>query len=391
MKSSSKNFSILICLETVIACSLAVLQTVGKLGLISLMFAGSFLLVFAYIFLNYKRISIRIDVIFLIVLCFFNIIFGAVLEHGTISFNYLKKAIMFLIFIVLLNFVANESFNLTKVEYYLISVLPIIVGVYMLVSYYLLGNKVALNEIAITLGFENPNFTGMWLFHLLLYGILFIIGTFKKNKLCVLITPFLVMLCILLWKTETRSCIIGLVFFFVLLLIGIFRKKWNNLFLIFIVAFPLLYAIIYMNIINTDFVQEKFAFMVSEGKSLTSRVKIWQYAFDYFKQHPIIGSYYGISGGKGMSQMHNTHVDVLTSYGILPFVLFVNNLYSNMKSINQQIMSYYQYACFSAFCSVVIVGSFEAAVVAGSMGLNLLTVGFLVLLTYKSNEYSVSI
>lgn len=387
MENTSKNFSILICIETAIACVLAVFKTIGSSGLISMLFAGSFLLVVAYIVFNYKKVSIRIDVLLLIVLCFFNIVLGALLEYGTISFNYLKKAIMFLVFIILLNFVNNESFNLTKSEYYLISLLPIAVGIYMVISYYILGNRVALNETAITLGFENPNFTGMWLFHFLLYGILFVIGTFKENKLCVLIIPFLVMIFILLWKTETRSCIIGLVFFFLLLLIGIFKKRWNKLFLIFIAVFPLLYAIIYMNIINTDFIQEKFAFMVSEGKSLTSRVEIWQYAFDHYKQHPIIGSYYGVSGGHGLSQMHNTHVDVLTSYGILPFVLFVNNLYSNMKSINQQIMSYYQYACFSAFCSVVIVGSFEAAVVAGSMGLNLLTVGFFTLTFYKSNGF----
>lgn len=70
MKNLSKNFSILICLEIAIACVLAVLKTLGNSGLISILFAGSFLLVVAYVVFNYKSVSMHIDVMALIVLCF---------------------------------------------------------------------------------------------------------------------------------------------------------------------------------------------------------------------------------------------------------------------------------------------------------------------------------
>ena len=109
-------------------------------------------------------------------------------------------------------------------------------------------------------------------------------------------------------------------------------------------------------------------------------------AFDSFWQHPITGNYSGISGGSGASQMHNTHVDVLCSYGIFAAILFMQNLYQNMRSVNSCIKSSYQHAAFCAFAAIIIMGTFEAAVVAGAMGLNLLTVSLLVLAKYGNMD-----
>lgn len=80
-----------------------------------------------------------------------------------------------------------------------------------------------------------------------------------------------------------------------------------------------------------------------------------------------------------MSQLHNTHLDVLCSYGIVPFLLFIKLLYKNIIQILRKANTFYKYAAFTSFCAVLIMGTFEAAVVSGSMGLNLLTVGFIVL------------
>jgi len=120
-------------------------------------------------------------------------------------------------------------------------------------------------------------------------------------------------------------------------------------------------------------------FMVSEGKNLTSRVRIWSRALNGFMKHPIFGNYSGLSRGTGQSQMHNTHIDVLASYGIIPFVFFLKILYDRVMQSSRKTTSMYQTAAFSAFCAVVVTGTFEAAMVAGAMGLNLLTVGLLLL------------
>lgn len=87
----------------------------------------------------------------------------------------------------------------------------------------------------------------------------------------------------------------------------------------------------------------------------------------------------GITIGSHVKIGANTYVDVLASYGVVPFILFIKILYGSVTSTMDRAYSFHKYASLCAFYAVLIMGTFEAAMVAGSMGLNLLTVGLLVL------------
>lgn len=385
MTNTSIKLSYCIAAEIVIAASITVLTALRMGSMISLLFASSFCVVASYMLSTCRRFYVNRTVALLITLCSVNVVANCFLRGGDISFDYLKKLIMFSTFVVLLDYAAHKNYSLSLGALKVIKILPVIAGTFLVLSYYFLGNTARMAG-GVTLGFSNPNFAGMWLFHFFLYGCLFIIEGLQTNKMRLLYVPVLLVMLQLIVKTLTRSCLISIAFYFVLLVFGL-RKHRMNRFVLFVVAlFPMMYAIIYLKIVNTDWFQNLFSFMISVGKNLTSRVWIWNLSLDYFKNSPIFGDYYGISGGSGQSQLHNTHIDVLCSYGIVPLCLFIKVLFEKLTQVNRDAQSMYQYVALCAFCAVIIQGSFEAAVVSGAMGMNLLTVGFIALAYYGTDN-----
>lgn len=380
------NFSFCIACEVVIASAIAVLTALGQPSLVSLLFAVSFILAFGYAAFYFNKDPNISKVAILIGLCFFNVFLEGVLDGGMLSFNYFKKVIMFLAFVLLVYFASEHGWTISARVAKMIGILPVLAGVFLIISYYFLGNT-ELKAWGITLGFSNPNFTGMWLLHFFLYDCLFIAQVWNgKSKWRLLCVPIAVITWNMILLTRARSCMIGVVSFFVLIVLGLRNKRANKTAIAVIALLPIVYAVLYLQIVDKAWFNNLFGFMVSKGKNLTSRVYIWKVAFKALKRHPILGSYAGISHGTGFSQMHNTHVDVLASYGIIPFILFVRILYDSMVKINKQDLNFFQYAAFCAFCAVIIMGSFEASLVAAAMGMNLLTVGFLVLACYESDS-----
>lgn len=386
MNRNKLNFTYGTCvtIEVVIASAIAILTGLGQHRFVSLLFALSFVVAFAFVALKvfeYNKVNISIV---LAILCVINVTFNGLQENGTMNFDYYKKVIMFLCFMFLVYYSVQEQDPVPEFLLKIIELLPVIAGTFLVFSYYYMGNTAVMAR-GITLGFTNPNFTGMWLLHFFLYGALFVLKAFKGgNKLRLLYIPILFVIYDLIGKTGARSCQIGALSFFGFLLIKPLMKRSPKLFSLIIVVFPLAVSLFYLAVVDQEWFHNMFSFLVSEGKNLTSRKGIWLRAFEQYMEHPIFGNYSGISKGTGTSQMHNTHVDVLCSYGILPFALFVKILYDRFVMSSKTASSFYQTAAFSAFCAVIVSGAFEAPIVAGAMGLNLLTVGLLLL---AQNEF----
>ena len=381
MDRNKLNFTYGICvtIEVVIASAIAILTALGQHRFVSLLFALSFIVAFAFVVLKvfeYNRVNISI---ILAVLCVINVTINGLQENGTMNFDYYKKVIMFLCFIFLVYYSVQEQDAVPDFLLKIIEILPVIAGTFLVFSYYYMGNT-EVSARGITLGFSNPNFTGMWLLHFFLYGVLFVLKAFKGgNKLRLLYIPLLFVIYDLTGKTDARSCQIGALSFFGFLLLKPLMRRSPKLSSLIIVVFPIVFSLFYLSVVDQEWFHNTFSFMVSEGKNLTSRKGIWLRAFEQYMEHPIFGNYSGISKGTGTSQMHNTHVDVLASYGILPFVMFIKILFDRLAKSSRKTTSFYQTAGFAAFCAVIVSGTFEAAMVAGAMGLNLLTVGFFLL------------
>lgn len=388
MKQRKLQFPYRICItiEVVIAAAIAVLTALQRSNLVSLLFAASFVVAFAFvIFKIFEQNKINISIV-LAVLCMFSVTLNGLQEAGSMNFDYFKKVIMFCCFMFLVYYSSEETKSFSNIPIKMIEIFPVIAGSYLAFSYYYLGNTEELAR-GITLGFTNPNFTGMWLLHFFLYGVLFVLKAFYGGcKLRLLYIPVLVVIYNLIPETGARSCLIGVISFFLIIVLKPVIAEKPKLYAILIAIFPLALAIFYLTVVDKEWFQEFFAFMVSKGKNLDSRNEIWHEAFKYFGEHPFLGNYSGSTGGTGQGQMHNTHVDVLASYGIFAFVIFIKMLYDRLVLVCQKISSLYQTAAFAAFCAVIVTGSFEAAMVSGAMGLNLLTVAFLLLAQSEGSE-----
>lgn len=151
------------------------------------------------------------------------------------------------------------------------------------------------------------------------------------------------------------------------------------MFILLVVTVPILLVAVYRYLLNAWWFQRIFSFLVSDGKGLDSRLAVWNPALESLKTHLILGNYSGISHGTGASQLHNTHLDVICSYGVIPFILFLYMIYSVCRKAAAQPMNVFNYYALCGFMSVIVMGSFEAAVVAGAMGMNILTAGLMIL------------
>lgn len=373
-------------IEVVLASAIAILTALHYPRIVSLLFAVSFIVAFVFVALRvFEQNRINISIM-LVLLCLFNVTLNGLQEAGRMNFDYYKKVIMFCCFMFLVYYSMQEHNKTPEWIIKIIEIFPVIAGTFLVFSYYYLGNTAIVAQ-GITLGFTNPNFTGMWLQHFFLYGALFVLKAFKGgNKLRLFYIPVLVIIFNLIPETGARSCQIGAITFFAFILLKPLMIRSPRLFALIITVFPIVFALLYLAVVDQAWFNEMFAFLTSEGKGLNSRKWIWIRAFQRYGKHPLFGNYSGISNGTGQSQLHNTHIDVLCSYGILPFALFLKILYDRFVMSCQKATSFYQTAAFCAFCAVVVTGSFEAAIVAGAMGLNLLTVGFLVLARNESSK-----
>ena len=336
-------------------------------------------LILLLIFIDYITTQqISVTMLLLIMIPFVNVVIDALLSRqAQVGLSYFRKLVMFECTVVLLCTTAYLSVNRFVMR--LIAYIPMLMGMLMVISFFFLGNRTIIAH-AITLGFSNPNFAGIWLTHSLFYTVYNIISH-KQFSIKLILSVLCVFLLLLIYKTFSRSCFVGIVVFAGLLLWGLIsrRSRLHKIILWGAAFFPILFVFAYLGAVQTRWFAEAFSFLVRTGKKLSARNKIWLLALSTAKNKLLLGNYSEISGGLGMSQLHNAHLDVLCSYGLLPLLLFIGLLFESMKKINDSIRTPEQYVALSAFIGCLFISCFEAYFVAGSMGLYFLTCGFLIL------------
>ncbi len=362
-------------------CGLIVLGTIfEQTKLVSLIFSLTFIcLLITWFYDIYRTQKLNLLLLTIILLAIINVFINAgytSLELVAFS-QYSKKLIIFIT--TVFSFYIATVFIPTKQTRRWLAWLPVGMGSLFIISYYFLGNTITMAK-GITLGFTNPNFTAVWLMHLLLYGVYNFFAT-HKLWLRILCLGYCIIMTNLMFLTLSRACMGGVVAFGILLVWGLLKPsyKLSPVIIWSVLLFPIVFALVYMSITHYLMYTSDFDMIVSEGKSIISRVGIWTKALDSFKHSWWTGDYAGISEGLGMSQMHNTHIDILASYGIVPFILFIMILWNILKKINNQLNSLPAYVALISFLSIFLTGTFEAGLVAGCTGLNFLTSGFLLL------------
>lgn len=385
---SSDLIHCIVGIEFILCLCIVIFTMVGIKSFVSVCFYSTFVFEYALLFLvmlqkresNYKLLFI----LGIITILSLSNVFINGIDNGmnTIPFDYLKKCLMFLSSLIWFYLATQIK---VKKKFITVFVIAIAFSLFLYcLAYFFVKERMFLfrgrMSDYLTFGFENPNLAGLFLVVLFFYTLV----AFNINK-----NIFFKILCIVLmvfcsffvYKTHSRNSLIALVITLFVAFVWIVRKKkheFSKMMLFVSVISPLLFLMIYMSFIETPFMQNTFQFLVTAEKGFDSRLLEWTNCLAFFKTNPLFGAYYEISNGTGVSQCLNSCLDVLSSYGVIVFLLFVAFLYMVLKKVNHY-MSFVGFAAFCGFLACIYAGIGEAAFFSGGTGISILAGGFILL------------
>ncbi len=376
-----KRNEILFIIEMYIACAITCTVMLGLGNLASKLIAVNYIivmLIFGSIVSNQITAKKAKTLVALALIMVCSVIGVSVTGRG-LSFDYMKKLIMF-ICTMTVYYCVNEVTVTKKMikSYFIVTIIITLTFFYM----YFSGNHAAVAR-GITFNLGNPNFTGICL--LCTFLSVFLIYDFVDNKLYkFLIICTLAFLFYLIKLTLARSCLIAAL---AMIFMKLFYKgKYHKTVSFLVLIFPLVFAFLYLELVNNPVVMEKLDFLVSTGKSLTSRVGIWKRALGIIKDNLFFGNYYRATDGIGLGQLHNIMLDTLAAFGIVVFSMVIFLLNSILNQIGEKITHKYQLASIFAFYAVIFSGVFEAGMFSNSQGMYILTAGMLMLAKYDKTD-----
>ena len=362
-------------LDFLLGVAIVLCQIMNLQSLTSLLFYASFFVSAALWLSTTAEAFDRVDFLALLIIlvALVHVLINAVLCRANVSFQYMKKYIMFCCSVI---FLADmRRIQLDKADIRLLERLYLVIGLFMLFMFVTRNTQMHLFNGQytqyLTFRFTNPNTTALFLACMIMF--LEIVG-FQKEKGFFKTLLFLVALIELyfLYLTKSRNALLAIVVFTVVALYFLIKKRkivLKNWILAFAAVLPMVFAVVYMKVINTEGFNRLFSFIVGEGKSLDSRVRIWSPAFRAFEASPIFGAYYQVSNGTGMSQLHNTHVDILASYGLSVLVMVCIFLYVLMREKPQNTDAATHDSALLGFICALLLGIGEAALFAGGLSI----------------------
>ena len=363
---------------------------------ISVLFHLTFIFVLLLWISSMSREADIIDVLcfLILVLTFVNIILNAIIENSSINFTYFKKMIMF--FSTLITFRVAFKIRIRLQEYiFLKKCIGIIACLFVLMYVF---NNDGMRTFAnassnyLTFNFTNPNLTGMFLFCFVVVEVIFLFQT-SIVKERVFHGVMVALLSWFIFETEARNAVITWVIFSIITVVFFFKKETFNIRIHYVFAcivsvFPYIFSVVYMKLNDNSWLFGLFNFIISEGKLLTSRTWVWSKALNMIDESPIIGAYSQISMGTGQSQLHNTHLDIMASYGVLVFALVC--LFLSLVIYNKGVTykSKQSFFAMMGFMCVILLGNGEAALFSGGFGLNYFAAIPLLLMNFDYNNKS---
>lgn len=365
-------------------------QILNQDTVVSIIFYASFVVVLVlWLSAAFRQMEL-LDalVLAIIALSLIHVLINAISTGASISFQYLKKYIIFSF--TLLLFSAADKLRIdTNTGRWITDVLTLS-STLMVAVYFWKGRQ--LYEIHgrisnyLTFHFTNPNLTGLFLFCLAVYQFAAALygRDVKRRIIHVCLFGFM---SYFTWKTQARNTLLALLVFLVLAIVLFLRKKHTvaigRLGCAFMAVWPLLFAGLYMQLYGNSVVSRALGFVISQGKLLNSRVKIWRFAMQWYRTSPVVGAYNQITEGAGIGQMHNSHIDILAAYGPVILALVCTVLYLLMRRSTGGTTRHPLYVI--GFMCTIVMGMGEAALFNGSIGLYIVASGFLLLSNMQQN------
>ena len=356
--------------------------------LISILFAISFIILLTIIirivFTTVFRVSIAADFFIMLGMFMFSYMFVVISGGGLMSLTYMRKFYMFaatVIFVFIGGIVNVEK----KTKTFILATGLVLSTFYIMV--YLTGNAEYFGSAEyLSFGHSNSNLTGMWLLAILMLLVMCYIYFERKLLKMISIIEIVAISCFLV-MTKARTSIIAACSFPIMYMIVKFIRcrlkfeRQRKIFVFFIVLIPLLFASVYMIMIENHMISKDVnTILVEEGKVLTSRSIIWRQAIDAIKEHPFMGSYFDTGGYTGSFQLHNTALDTCVSYGIPIYVLFVILMTSFFSRALNNCKNKFELLLISAELTMFNTGIGEAGLLSGSLGMYIIACSFMLLI-----------
>lgn len=369
-----------------VAAGIIVFQAFGQAGITSILFLMTFPLTVLLWLRTVRKTATGADLMMLCtaalaVVC---VLINAAVSSASLSFDYLRKVIMFIMSLMFLQTVYRvrvkpdiAKFINTTVD--CLTVFLILMYVFRYSQMHLFNGRVT---IYLTFGFSNPNTTGLFLTCLYMLE-LYRLFSPEKWYLKILHVMMALFLAVFVLETQARNSLLVLLLFTAVCAWLIFRGRKNmrisKFWATVIAIFPILFVVVYMGLVYSDWFQKVFSFLVGEGKTLNARALIWARVLQQIETSPLIGAYHQLSEGTGMSQMHNTHLDIAGSYGVPVLVLVCILLRKYLYQRGRIYSDKESYIYILSFACAIMLGIGEAALFSGGLGIYLFVGAFLLL------------
>lgn len=368
------NYFVII--EVLICCIIVYATILRRPDIVSMAFTLSFvslLVIFLFTLIKNDLDENSKLLIFIVIVSIINILISTFMANFQVSFTYLQNYFIFLSTIIF--FVVAQNYKVSKATENLIYFVNAIIALaYPYCNRFITMTTNHSNE-TLAFNFSNPNLAGMFIFLSVLYMIL---GVIRYKNIVVRI-GFLVLTIVdldLLLKTGSRNGLISLIVFAGILVFAYIQRRnfYKNWILAFFSYLPAVFVPVYLFFINTVIEKGWFSSLVSEGKKLNSRERVWYSFFNRLDGKWLTGNYPYAAGNA-----HNSHMVLLCSFGAVVLIMVICLVYKVLIESNKKCKTFYDFSCLSAFIASLLMGMGEGALYSGGMGIYIFCGVFLVL------------
>lgn len=379
--------TLLIKLQLLTLAGIVVTQTLGRTDLSSMLFTLTFVLTVALWLVTAAGTISTCDLLVLLILIAsgISVAVNGLVTSTVVSPSYFKKLIMFWATILFFGAMGKHRPEREEIRFLFrwnSSLTCFLIGMYFARN----GQMHLLNGFVtgyLTFRFTNPNLTAVFLSAMCMIELIRCAASGKRMQR-LWHTLLAGVLLLFVMETRARNAQLLLAFFLLIyLFLQLFTRakpQMRGWMAAVTVTFPLVFALGYLLLIYTPSVQHLFSFLIGEGKDLDSRVGIWSDALRSFGDSPLVGAYSQISGGTGASQMHNSHLDILASYGAPVLGLVCLLLFHVLHGEDALRKGRIHFLCQAGFGALLLSGIGEAMLFSGGMGVYLFA-GALLMLT----------
>ena len=338
-----------------------------------------------------ERLSqVDLLLIVLLILALAHVLVRTVAAGVSPSFDYFKKYLMFAC--TLVYFASMGKLRCDRETEQFMRRGNTVLALFLIVMYFLRNRAVhmmnGVDTNYLTFCFSNPNITGLFITCIAMMEF-FSMGKAEKLGGKLFHGARFAVMTWFVYETRSRNSLLAVILLVVLYCWYGLRKNRNfrigKLVCAAVAIVPLPFALIYLAVVNNSVIRRLFSFMISEGKDLSSRYSMWIGALEKFMSSPILGAYDQVSS----LQMHNSHLDTMTSYGLLVMLLLCVYLYLLMAQPGSRPVNQSQKLYLLGFMAAILTGIGETAIFFGGLGIYLFVGNFLLLANQQYPEETV--